>query len=283
MTLVDAGQAHITKAELNGDSPFPKRVEDRVCIVGFADGHRDLAPNVLGKVEPGTEYWGLNRLHAVMKDRKWHRWFEIHSLNDYYGPNPQRPDGDQEHIGWLRDFDGPIYLRPEDMPLAKEWGIRSAEPYLLRETLESFGRYFTNSVSYMIAYAIAMEYTGVSMFGVDMASDTLQQKEYREQRPSCEYLLGVAAGRGMEILLPPQSDLLRATHLYGFHHDLHRGKMLGRLQELGNRKENIKQQVAQLDAQRAQMIAAINQLDGAQQEIQYQVQTFQLNTEVADG
>ena len=48
----------------------PKR---KICIVGFADGHRDLAP----WDDPEMEFWGLNRLHQVLGHRtaKFDRWF----------------------------------------------------------------------------------------------------------------------------------------------------------------------------------------------------------------
>ena len=33
--------------------------------------------------------------------------------------------------------------------------------------------------------------------------------EYRDERPNCEYLLGFAKGRGIEIYLPPDCPLLK--------------------------------------------------------------------------
>ncbi len=94
--------------------------------------------------------------------------------------------------------------------------------------------------------------------------------EYAHQRPSAEFFLGVAFGRGIELHIPPGSDLLKATHLYGFEEgSVLTKKMLARQDEVGHRKEQMKGRLAQVDMERANLIAGINQLDGAMQDIQY--------------
>lgn len=40
--------------------------------------------------------------------------------------------------------------------------------------------------------------------------------EYGPQRPSCEFFLGVAAGLGILLTIPPTADLLKTKFLYGF-------------------------------------------------------------------
>jgi hypothetical protein len=44
--------------------------------------------------------------------------------------------------------------------------------------------------------------------------------EYASQRPSCEYFLGVAKGRGCEIFLPKTSDLLKVRWMYGYEDEI---------------------------------------------------------------
>ena len=44
---------------------IPSRTRDKVCIVGFADGHRHLAPFN----DDSYEFWGINRLHVVLPDK----------------------------------------------------------------------------------------------------------------------------------------------------------------------------------------------------------------------
>lgn len=257
---------------------YPVRTKDKLAIVGFADGHRDLAPFA----DPDFEIWGLNRLHSAMPGKRWDRWFEIHSIPKLYLITEDHP-ADTEHLEFLRTFPGPIYLRPQDVGTIQ---CPSAVPYAIEAVLRDFcvppdRHNFNNSISYMLAYAIAMQFKEIHLYGVDMAQDQLLSAEYRQQRPSCEFFLGVAVGRSIRIVLPPGSDLLMSDHLYGFEDGSPiMLKRLARLQELGKRKEKINAQLAQLDAQRAvmeqqywqqkiQLVAAINQQDGAQQQIQY--------------
>jgi hypothetical protein len=79
-----------------------------------------------------------------------------------------------------------------------------------------FGDYFTNSISYMLAMAIDEGYQVIHVYGVDMAQDT----EYGTQRPSCEFFLGVAVGRGIQIYVPKTSDLLKVRWMYGYEDEI---------------------------------------------------------------
>lgn len=238
------------------------RLKDKVAIVGFADGHRHLAP-----FDDDTwEFWGLNRLWAVLGDRPWTRWFEIHDLAKMYAE-------DKEHQEWLSKTSIPVYLRPQDMDV---FPVPNAVPFPIEAVVQHFGsRYFTNSVSYMIALAIMLEYKEIGVWGVDMAVDHVLNNEYSHQRPSCEYWLGLAAGAGIRIYLPEGSDLLVSSHMYGFEDDtVIRTKLEARLKELAARKEGIKQQSAQLDAQGKQLFAGINQLDGAMAQIEFELRNL---------
>lgn len=257
---------------------YPLRTKDKVAIVGFADGHRHLAPFQ----DPEFEIWGLNRLHSVLPGR-YDRWFEIHNIGLYTGGTVQTgtTPPDTEHLEFLRTFAGPVYLRPQDMGRIM---CPNAQPYPIEAVLRDFGNYFNNSISYMVAFAIAMRFKEIHLYGVDMAqsSPAFGGGEYQHQRPSCEFLLGIAIGRGIKIYKPPGSDLLIADHLYGFSDGTPMMlKRLARMQELAKRKDKIREQLAQLDAQKAamesqywaqklNMVAAINQQDGAMQEAMYE-------------
>jgi hypothetical protein len=498
--------------------PGPPRFHDRLCIVGFADGHRADAPFT----DENMEFWGINRLHVAMQGR-WHRWFNLHDLPKFHGQ-------DLEHLTWLQTFGGPVYLRPDDMD---KFQIPHQIAYPKEAILEAFPRrYFNNTISWLIALAILMEYKEIHLYGVDMAQDDLLNAEYcvgpetrvltadlhwvpvsdirigdrlvgfdeestkqgvnyrsyrtaiveaadelilpsyrftmadgtklvsssdhrwmtnrsakykwsktvdmqsapktptrrskivkltdtwdhdrtwgagflaaafdgeghlsankrpdqsgysvslgfsqrpnemsavvdtelavrrfttnstvgrdgtkkyqiakgraeimrflgsirpprllakfdpdklgivhtkervavvekeniglvpviglrtstrtfiaegfashnSHQRPSCEYFLGVAEARGITVVLPPGSDLLKTAYLYGFEdQEIWTGKLLNRLQELGGRKEQMKQRLAQIDAERGNLIAGINQLDGAMQQCQYNLKNW---------
>lgn len=272
----------------NGDTPMgvPVRTRDKVAIVGFADGHREQAPDDTGQFE----IWGLNRLFAAM-ERPWTAWFDIHDLAFTYGD--LRPGGrDEEWISFCRSFKGPIYLRPQDVDLAKSWGIATAVPYPINEVLASgLPRYYTNSISYMLALAILMGFEEMALVGVDMAQDSLTSSEYRHQRPSCELFIGAAMASGMKVFIPDGSDLLCAASLYGFEDDTGMQlKRRSRKLELGGRKEGMKAEMAKVEGEQAsynsqceahkrQLFAGINQLDGAMQEVDFE--GIQLSAESA--
>jgi hypothetical protein len=256
--------AVVSAAEVspNGQAADPAiRTRDKVCIVGFADGHRAEAPNG-PEYDDSFEYWGINRLHAVMPDRTWSRYFEIHDLEQFYAE-------DDQHKKFLHDFAGPVYIRADDMG---RFDIPNAVPFPKELMLETFGSYFTNTISWLLALAIFMEYKEIHVYGVDMAQDQLLQAEYSHQRPSCEFFLGVATGRGIEVVLPKGSDLLTASHLYGYESSEGiRGKWESRLAELGQRKAQMHAELAKIDNQRGQLIAGVNQMDGAMQECTYNI------------
>jgi len=91
-----------------------------------------------------------------------------------------------------------------------------------------------------------------------------------QQRPSAEYFIGLAAGRGIEIYIPHGSDLMKATHLYGYEDS---GpvmeKMGSRFVELGQNKERIRNDLGQLQQQAKVLEGQLSQMDGAMQEITY--------------
>lgn len=238
---------------------FPQLSAPNVAIVGFAAGHAHKAPFA----DPKVEKWGINQLWKILPDKQFDRWFELHSLYDFYHANPPHQD-------FLRNFHGPVYVRAEDYRLALEWGIQTAQPFPDVPILERFRPYFTNTISWLIALAIMMRPKELSLYGVDMAQDHLLAAEYSEQRPSCEYFIGLAEGLGIDVKLPPGSDLLGATHLYGFE-DSGRvlEKMTSRYTELAKTREQMQAQLAQYEAGVEQMRKQMAALEGAQQEVTY--------------
>jgi hypothetical protein len=158
-------------------------------------------------------------------------WFEIHPIKydngHYYRRDLLRPGVFRwsqefrgvtvdEYMKMLGDLNIPTYMQ-------KHWDVvPKSAAYPLQDITRMFGNYFTNSVSYMIALAVKMIVEGrgngeiskgeIGCWGVDMATAS----EYGPQRPSCEFFLGVAAGLGIAITIPPQADLLKTRFLYGF-------------------------------------------------------------------
>jgi hypothetical protein len=187
----------------------------KIAIVGCSDS-KDLAPYD----DKTWQIWAMNNSFAHVKRQD--AWFEIHPIKKDEKGNFKRRKLIQPGVfEWADNFRGqpmedyiknlaalnvPIYMQ-------QHWNeIPQSIPYPLAEITSRFGRYFTNSVSYMIALAILDGATDIGCFGVDMATGS----EYGPQRPSCEWMLGIAAGLGIRLTIPDQADLLKTMFLYAF-------------------------------------------------------------------
>lgn len=189
----------------------------KVAIVGFAES-RKKAPYD----DETFEIWALNDMYTETPRAT--RWFEIHERN-FLDSYASRVEGNS-HIGKLKSLEIPIYMQKhhEDIPNSVE--------YPLEEYLTKYRDYFTNTVSYMICLAIDEGFDEIHIYGVDMAQNT----EYSEQRPSCEYWIGYAEGKGIKVYIPPESDLLKQAFRYGYEDDTTmKSKLSARQEELQGR------------------------------------------------
>lgn len=205
----------------------------KVAIVGFAPASRDLAPYS----NPEWEIWGMHELHKFIP--RWDRWFELHSPSVF-----ENLPGGAGYTEWLKSQTKPLYMREqfEDIP--------ACQRYPVEEILRAYGRYFTNTVSWMIALALKEmeakpdEKHTIGLYGVDMAVGS----EYGEQRPSCEYFIGLARGKGIEVIVPAECDLLKTAWLYGFEQEPEIfTRMMARQNELVTRQH--KAAAARMNAQ----------------------------------
>lgn len=89
-----------------------------------------------------------------------------------------------------------------------------ATPYPIEQMTAKYGRYFTSSIAYMLAYAIEQEPDAIGLWGIDM----MGTEEYNHQRPCCEYLLGIARGKNITLVVADESPILRSERLYAFEH-----------------------------------------------------------------
>jgi len=84
--------------------------------------------------------------------------------------------------------------------------------------------------------------------------------EYHYQRPSCEFFLGWAVGRGMKVYIPPQADLLKTRFLYGFGEqaqDQFKMKMANSKASLEKRLNDVRNSKAHMEAKENQLMGAI--------------------------
>lgn len=226
-----------------------KTEKKKIAIVGFAPSSLNKAP--FG--DKSFEIWGVNELYKIVP-----RVDVLFELHDYeFLVSKER---NQEHLQWLRKAKIPIFMQqrfadiPQSVPFPKD------------EIIQEFGRYFTNSISWMIAMAIWVNAEEIHLYGVDMATN----EEYQHQRPSVEYFIGIARGRGIGVYIPPECDMLKCFHLYGYEDGQATQtalKMKARVAELQNR----------VQAYQAEALAkrdAMNQMIGALDDVRYWMRTW---------
>ncbi|MBQ2174873.1 MAG: hypothetical protein II453_07390, partial [Alphaproteobacteria bacterium] len=74
------------------------------------------------------------------------------------------------------------------------------------------GQYFNNTFSYMIAFAILLQYREIELYGVRLYDD----HEIREhQRQNVRELIFFARGRGIKVSAPADECLLEGYEFYG--------------------------------------------------------------------
>ncbi len=122
--------------------------------------------------------------------------------------DPKKKNWDPNYAKWLATNRIPIMMQEvyPDVPASMR--------YPFETIITEFPRgYMTNHIAYMIALALVEGVTHIALFGCDYDTDS----EYGPQRGSAEYWLGMAEGRGVNILIPPKCDLLnKPPLLYGY-------------------------------------------------------------------
>ncbi len=171
----------------------------KVAIVGTAKTSRHLAPFN----DNSWDIWGVSDDHDIPR---WNAWFDIHNID--CRKNQEIYPG---YWQWLTQQTKPVYM--QDVVAAIPGSVKFPKD----ELIQRFGGYFTNSVSWMLAFAIQQDAEAIALYGVDMAvEDDGTHGEYSAQRPSCEYFIGLARGMGIEVIIPNESELLKAPGLYGY-------------------------------------------------------------------
>lgn len=130
----------------------------------------------------------------------------IYALNDFikverYGIKPDvlfMMDILEEKPQILEGFDKmeTVVKRVNDMKIPfiapyKYQDIPLSEPFPIHECVKRFGYpYFTNTICYMIAYALMVGAKEISLYGINQAGS----HEYHEERGGVEHWLGIAKG-----------------------------------------------------------------------------------------
>ncbi len=190
---------------------IPEKKKPKCAIVGTSDSWKMAPYN-----DPDWEIWGVNNFYILLsqmeKSTKADRWFEIHDFqfdgNNFFRRGDQGFRGKKvvEYLKEMASLNIPIFMQ-------KHWDlIPLSIEYPFEEILKMFPRkYFTNTISWELGLAIAMDFKEIGCWGVDMSVGS----EWYYQRPSVEYFLGIIEGKGIPLTIPAEADLLKTLFMYG--------------------------------------------------------------------
>lgn len=198
----------------------PKTAEElnrpkHVCILGLGPSvhaYLDLAKGLGGRHKYADEVWGINALGGVLQcDRIFHmddvRIQEIRAA--------ARPESNiAAMLEWLKTTTTPVItsrVHPE-YPALQEFPLQEVINELQFD-------YFNSTAAYAVAYAIWLGVERISLYGCDYTYPDAHDAE--KGRGCLEFWLGMAAARGIKIVLPNSTALMDAMYdrqdrLYGY-------------------------------------------------------------------
>lgn len=156
-----------------------------------------------------------------------------------------------EYIQWLKQLRVPLYMATA---LAE---YPTSVAYPIRQMIDKYGPYvWTSSLAYMVILAMEdPECVEIGMWGVDMAAT----EEYKTQRPALQFLAVECMKRGIKFTIPPESDLLQPSPLYGIDEASPMAiKMLARKKELEGRLGAVNQSLNNMQIEASFLRGAID-------------------------
>ncbi len=182
--------------------PFElKKNPEKVLICGMGPGWEQAPDN--------TEYevWGLNHMAFAQKNgKRLNRLF----MMDVVSEMPSVLSGQLKVADIIRQ------VNELNVPFVSAYQyaeIPMSEAFPLEKARKELGLpYFSNTIAYMIAYAIMKGVKEIQIFGVNQASNS----EYFTEKAGVEYMIGIANGRGIKVVINGgKSELLSNKARYG--------------------------------------------------------------------
>lgn len=177
-----------------------KKNSDKVIILGTGQGW-EHSPQVSDAI-----VYGLN---DYIRTEKYQVKPDILFIMDILDEKPQIVSG-TDNLGNVISIINKMGI-PMIAPFKYE-EIPLSQAFPLEACVKRFGLpYFTNTICYMIAYALLQGAKEIQIYGVNQAGS----HEYAEERGGVEYWLGVANGLGVEVTINGKnSQLLRFKGRY---------------------------------------------------------------------
>lgn len=231
----------------------------KIAIVGTAPTSKMLAPFA----DQSWDIWACSAGNVNQLPRI-NVWFELHAVAQMMSAEDRAMA--EPFYAWLRQkqeegaFEVVMLEAGSALGGKNNTFVPKAIPYPLEQMIAEFGtsNWFTSSVAYMMALAIARGATEIGLFGVDMAAD---QEHYEGQRAGCTYWKEVAEKRGIVVHIPMESSLAVATPLYGYWEGTPFGRRINAVQtQVKGTLGGLDQQIRGLEIQRAYFQGADEQL-----------------------
>lgn len=201
-------------------APTIEKVPDHVAIVGLGPSGRTFFELVRGQGGASAwcdEVWGIN---AIGDTFRCDRIFHMDDVAVQERRAAARPSSNIANmVRWLKTHPGPIYTSVvrEGYPGMVEFPL---EEVLNRKHDSNGGApYFNSTTAYAIAYGVHIGVKQMSLWGIDYTLPNIHKGE--QGRACVEFWLGIAAARGIEIIIPDTSTLMDACapareRIYGY-------------------------------------------------------------------
>lgn len=197
----------------------------KIAIVGTASTSVDDAP----WKDESWQIWSLGRNSESCP--RFNQWFELHTKDVLIAAKAL-----DNRLPFLKACGNRLIV-------GHKWDeLPEAQMYPWAAIIHLFGTYLTSSLAEMLALAITQNPTEIGMWGVDMVCPD----EYAHQRSCCEYLLGIAKGKGIKITIAKESPLLRGTRVYGLEDAGFSREIIDRKAELTAELRKDKAQLSQI-------------------------------------
>ena len=169
----------------------------KIVYMVFKGPGKEYAPEYKD-VPKGVEVWGVNN---SIFDRKMDKCFYLHYPEDTAEYREIRLEGNAKEIT----------IVCQD----KLVGWDKQEKYPFSDIVKKYGvGYFSNSIAFMIAYAMYNDFKEIHIWGAPLDS----QAEYIFEKAGVEYWIGYAMGLGVKVVVHGLSTIMRTKDdkVYGW-------------------------------------------------------------------
>ena len=235
----------------------------KLAILGFTN-HREHAFD-LG---PEFALWGLNELYRYSPIEKFHAWFEIHPLDG--------ADWGEDHLKQIGAMRMPVFMQ------ARHPDVPASVPFPRQQIVDAFpdGGYQTSTISWELALGILAGFEEIHLYGVDL----VHASEYAKERPAVEYWLGYARGKGIRVVVPPESDVLACVGEYGYGGgDRFSLRLRKRLEFLEHEHGVRIKRMKQLEEEASRVETEAHQFLGGMQDVRLWIRSWSLPQATQDG